>query len=77
MLGDYYAHDTVAKIPGVNTIVDSVHSIWHSITNYFHPSPVNTSLKGTTSAQAFNIPEAISRTSSGDSARTITLKILN
>ena len=69
VVSDYYAHETVKDIPVINTVSDSVHSIWNSISNFYHSINFNQS---DNPGSGSNLPDAISRVSSGDSDKTIT-----
>ena len=69
VVSDYYAHETVKDIPVINTVSDSIHSIWNSISNFYHSINFNQS---DNPGSGSNLPDAISRVSSGDSDKTIT-----
>lgn len=63
----HYCPEVVDSIPYGNTIVNTVYDIWNSFTGYFRtPSGTDSGAAGN-----INLPEAISRNSSGGSDRTI------
>ena len=80
MVSDHFAHDTVQNVPIVNTIADSVHTVWNNITGYFHkpdPSDLESPKYIRPSNYVVDSPEAISRLSSTQSGNTITQEQLD
>lgn len=72
-LVDYYSPDTISNTPVLGSFVDIVHNAWNSVIGYFKGSDGSTG-GGNSPSQDFSVrvAEAISRSSSGDSDKTIT-----
>lgn len=58
-VADYFAHDTVKDLPVLGNVVDSIHGVWNSITNWY-----NNWAHGPSHPDA---PDTISRSNSGSS----------
>ena len=69
---DYFYPETVQQVPYVNTFVDNVHSFFNYLFNRTAVVEPNPAASPNTLGQNINLPEAISRSSSGSSTSTVT-----
>jgi hypothetical protein len=64
-VGDYFIPSIVREIPGVGTLLDSIYSVSNNIISWVSS---NNNSNPPKSPEAINIPETISRSSSGSSS---------